>query len=437
MLFRTSFKSRTVSQTHIHTHRSHFSSLDAASSLLHHRYASYTCDVRGRAFEGREDFLRWEAAVELRCALDGAMAELPRGWAQASTTAASGIDDDEDSCDGGGEGQSEVEVLDTDGDEFEETSRRRRNYGKSMSEMEEGSSGIVALGGLEDSISQFLSSSAEDTISTSADTASAVTASTSAAACPAVTIALVCARCLNAHLNTRRPPATIEELPSPAILGIAAKAGTMERSVMGQKAFLGILKESCSSGGGGAGCADSGAGGAGSVGRRPSAPNSYPAASTAATDRDRRTCAVAFNNNERPCGGRNKALLTADEGPAARQTLGSALDSEISSDFDQSIDTSKDSSENGGEIARLSSLGQPGATRDATGAGETDKAGADDGDTDGSAAPEVPAFLLQLDAGWVLASAVWEGVSLLERARDYGRAVELLAQLLATRYGST
>lgn len=44
-----------------------------------------------------------------------------------------------------------------------------------------------------------------------------------------------------------------------------------------------------------------------------------------------------------------------------------------------------------------------------------------------------PPFLLQLDAGWVLASAVWECVALLERAKDYVRAVELLVQLLATR----
>lgn len=48
---------------------------------------------------------------------------------------------------------------------------------------------------------------------------------------------------------------------------------------------------------------------------------------------------------------------------------------------------------------------------------------------------EVPEFLLQLEAGWVLASAVWEGVTLVERARDYEAAVELLIQLLATRCG--
>lgn len=55
------------------------------------------------------------------------------------------------------------------------------------------------------------------------------------------------------------------------------------------------------------------------------------------------------------------------------------------------------------------------------------------GDATGDAVGEVPEFLLQLEAGWVLASAVWEGVALLERDRDYERAVELLAQLLATR----
>ncbi|CAM9417547.1 unnamed protein product [Choristocarpus tenellus] len=46
---------------------------------------------------------------------------------------------------------------------------------------------------------------------------------------------------------------------------------------------------------------------------------------------------------------------------------------------------------------------------------------------------DTPEFLLQLDAGWVLASAVWEGVGLLERERRYEVAVSLLAQLLGTR----
>lgn len=46
---------------------------------------------------------------------------------------------------------------------------------------------------------------------------------------------------------------------------------------------------------------------------------------------------------------------------------------------------------------------------------------------------QVPEFLLQLDAGWVLASAVWEGIALLEKSRDYERAIAFLAQLLSTR----
>ncbi|CAM9449623.1 unnamed protein product, partial [Phaeothamnion confervicola] len=48
--------------------------------------------------------------------------------------------------------------------------------------------------------------------------------------------------------------------------------------------------------------------------------------------------------------------------------------------------------------------------------------------------PPLPEFLLQLDAGWVLASAVWEGVAVLERAREYDAALPLLMQLLQTRY---
>lgn len=57
----------------------------------------------------------------------------------------------------------------------------------------------------------------------------------------------------------------------------------------------------------------------------------------------------------------------------------------------------------------------------------------DNGGSSCSTKDDVPEFLLQLEAGWVLASAVWEGVTLLEKVRDYKRAVELLTQLLATR----
>jgi hypothetical protein len=44
-------------------------------------------------------------------------------------------------------------------------------------------------------------------------------------------------------------------------------------------------------------------------------------------------------------------------------------------------------------------------------------------------AHSAPEFLLQLDAGWVLSGAVWEGVSLLEKRKQYTTAVALLGQV--------
>jgi hypothetical protein len=44
-------------------------------------------------------------------------------------------------------------------------------------------------------------------------------------------------------------------------------------------------------------------------------------------------------------------------------------------------------------------------------------------------AHSAPEFLLQLDAGWVLSGAVWEGVALLEKRKQYTTAVALLGQV--------
>ncbi|CAM9719348.1 unnamed protein product [Chrysoparadoxa australica] len=45
-----------------------------------------------------------------------------------------------------------------------------------------------------------------------------------------------------------------------------------------------------------------------------------------------------------------------------------------------------------------------------------------------------PGFLLQLDGGWVLASVIWSTVDLLERARRYREAIQMLCCLLRTSY---
>lgn len=59
------------------------------------------------------------------------------------------------------------------------------------------------------------------------------------------------------------------------------------------------------------------------------------------------------------------------------------------------------------------------------------------GDTHYGSDANLPDFLLQFEAGWVLASVLWEGVGLLEWEKNYGRGVELLVLLFATKFGSS
>lgn len=305
--------------------------------------------------------------MELRCALDGAIAELPRGWAEVSTAASSGCDDEDD--DGQENIDSEVTVVDSNEIKQTATRQKRRVHAAAENGIEEQEtgeenertgSGIISLDGLEDSISQFLSP-AEDLVHASASIASSPAA-------PAITIALVCARCLHAHLDLRRH-ATLGSQALSTVVGISRDGTAAEQDATSEEDFLGMLKKACS---GAAGREES-------LGKPPRN--------------------AGFNPN------------------AAGAVDGVHIFSDNFSGSDGMKEVKEEERES---FTRPSSSVEP---------GEPGEPGAGRGD----GGCEVPEFLLQLEAGWVLASAVWEGVSMLERARDYGAAIKLLAQLLATR----
>lgn len=390
------------------------------------RYEPYACNPRARAFHEREDFLRWEAAVELRCALDGAMEDLPRGqpaMAAAAVAAAGGAkteeyDDDEDEGDGhllDRPKQEVVVVLDSDG-ELEDAipALQQDEPPRVKLEADKGEEGRAsagedvrsALDGLEDSITQFFCPA-----DNRGQTEGAVSAVDDKATSTAEAIALACSRCLHSHLGTplstlssRMPP---QHVVSGGVPGSKRrKEDTKEEEEM-EEAFLCLLRDVCGGGNDAPGAQPGSRGGVpGEVQGETSL--AISAAGDGGFQRE-------ANRSQPSRGGGLHAGKTA---PASQPTGNGALSGTPSS---QTLPEEGDSTAAGGSGTDGKRSADRRTSLDATSL-----------DRDGGSA--VPEFLLQLEAGWVLASAVWEGVALLERVRDYEKAVELLAQLLATRW---
>lgn len=383
--------------------------------LLHPdvRYAPYTCDVRTRVFEGREDFLRWEAAVELRCALDGAVEDLPRGWAEANAGATENDEEEE-------EADMSPEIVELDSDGIETMPRRDEDLGAkaklSGGNVDDDDDERVteedvraAIYGLKDIIVQFLP--AEEVV----DFAAAVSPA-------AVAIALVCARCLHAHEGA--PHATVgcsqRVLPDVLLVGKGA-----EHKEVGEEAFLGMLKKACSRTYTPSGRHEFSAVAPSGRARCTAA---APASSDAATQQTLPAHSVDDGS------GRHK---TDNGTPACGDGIRGGHNTAVP-DGGKPAFSSSDQARHpttGGTTAHEWGLGRNNMKQE--GEEKTEQERRDDRGSFLCERPgndsEVPEFLWQLEAGWVLASAVWEGVVLLERARDYGLAVELLAQLLATR----
>lgn len=357
-------------------------------------YASYACNPRARAFQGREDFLRWEAAVELRCALDGVMDQVPRGRSPAVVAASGGAESEQGDEDRGGEGRpcpapevddclrggelEEATVVPKKREDGSEDDLGGEERGEGVAEAEE--SVRAAMDGLEDSIAQFLPGAGEQA---SGNEVSPTPAGKEHSA--PVAIALLCARCLQAHLGTPHP-ALFSQAPSSVFPGGATGAARLEEEDV-EEAFMLRLVKAC----GGSEARDSAA-----------------CAATAPSDDERsRQEKRAFTEG-----------VTHSNELREERVVPSSLQQRIYSKACSPQPYSR-----GGESGTAGEEGE--VDRENVAAGR-DSFGYNVG-------KEVPEFLLQLEAGWVLASAVWEGVALLERARDYESAIELLAQLLTTR----
>ena len=383
------------------------------------------CNPRARAFHAREDFLRWEAAVELRCALDGAMEDLPRGklTEAAAVAAAGGAKTEEDYDDeNGGDGQpfdrpehEVVVVLGSDGELEDVISGRKQDAPPHVkheadkgveAEASAGEDIRSALNNLEDSIARFFCP-AENRGQTDGDASAVADKATSTAEA----IALVCSRCLHSHLGTPlsalNPRAPRQPVVSGGVPGPKRRKEETKEEEEADEAFLCLLRQVCG-------------GGSDASGARPGSRGGLPGGVQTET---------------------SLADSSADDGGLQREA-GRSQPSRAGGLHAGKTTPAPQLAEDGALPGSPSSQPPPGEAEStaAGGSGADGKRSTDhrraslDGtslDRDGRSA--VPEFLLQLEAGWVLASAVWEGVALLERARDYEKAVELLAQLLATR----
>lgn len=326
--------------------------------------------------------MRWEAAVELRCALDEETAKLPRGWAGAPMEG--GRSDDEDGPDA-----SEL------GDAGAEGMASQNGADAALCQAAEAGPAIGELAGL---VSPFFPEPTEAFLAGSPS--------------PAVAIALACSRCLHAHEGTQRQD-SVSHVLSFASLQLGARQGTSNEASILRKLRVACGVDSqgesrCGRGcraGPGAGAQDEASGSScprhasgGNPGRgRGSSQGELPGHTV--HDRDPRS--------------QGSGSVSAKGGEAWPTERPSSRPVEEAGDKPGVVGGAR---REAGEGAVRSSS-PPGGKRPQ---GEGKRC-------------ELPGFLLQLEPGWVLASAVWEGVVLLERARDYGRAVELLTQLLATR----
>lgn len=308
--------------------------------------------------------MRWEAAIELRCALDGALGELPRGWPEPAT--ASEVE--------GGEEEEGNEEKDSPNRGPPSVIARGKGVRGIKHEVildgrQCGSDDVVraAVDGLQEIVAQFLPGDPDEAIIRSCQ-------AVSTARCAALTISFLCSMCLHAHLGK------FETLSAP--FNDRLKSETTEVEDDEEGGVLILLGKAC------------GRGDESERGR-----HSFVKGATGAV-------------KETPFEERNDG----DEGKARqkRKDLRPCLQSNV----DAKGLTGK---------AMMNEQSYP----------KNDLSPAEDGRELGSSEEregyQVPEFLLQLDAGWVLASAVWEGIALLEKSRDYERAIEFLAQLLATR----
>lgn len=316
-------------------------------------------------FETRDHFLRWEAAIELRCALDGALGKLPRGWPELATASEveggeeeGGGDKEKDSPNGGppsaiarGKGVRGIkrEVI-LDG----------RQYGSENAVR-------AAVDGLQESVVQFLPGDPDETIMR-------LCQAVSTARCAALTISFLCSMCLHAHLGN-------SETLSAAFNG-RLKSETEEVKKDDEGEVFILLGKAC------------GRGGESECGR-----HSFVKSATGAV-------------KETPSKERNDG--NGDKARQKRKDLRPCLQSnaEAKSLTGKPIVDERPYPKHGLSPA---------------------ESGRELGSSEENKSHHVPEFLLQLDAGWVLASAVWEGIALLEKSRDYERAIEFLGQLLATR----
>lgn len=273
---------------------------------------------------------------------------------------------------------------------------------------------IIELAGM---IAQFLPEGKEHAgriaaAITAAAAAAAATTTSSASTATAIAIALLCSRCLHAHLGTQAV-ALSSQTSSPFPFASGAKmegeggAGGEEEE---EEAFLSLLKQRC-------GVRESSEAGNGSS-RKVGTPEAIKLDGGSGDA----GCGPGGCERERPRQ-KGRGSLHDKRGvewqptPTEIEEAPCSLSSEAAEALVQGTPMMEGEARSGTEENRKD------ACRTAIGR---------DNDA-GSGGNQVPEFLLQLEAGWVLASAVWEGVALLERARDYERAVELLIQLLATR----
>lgn len=362
--------------------------------------------------------------MELRCALDGVMAELPRGQSGGGSTRYVADSEEHDQQETQSDTIPEVVVLDCSDEEVGEASivakdeegisetcvRASQEDGFTARKEKEEEEIRVAMDGLDECVAQFLPEEKEGEIYASVVPAAAAAAAAGTSA--AVAVALVCARCLHAHLGT---PPTMLASRSSVQTGLGQDTSADE-----DETFLLSLQRTCNGG------ADF------SEARRGRANGQLP------------------GTKEEEEGGEpvNRTATV----PRVSRTVDASIDGWRRQESDLPVPAHGGESKGGDNTAWPRAMGEEGhsgqfspsqplprqaAERAEPGRAEEEKR--DEGGTSPSRALrqvccEVPEFLLQLEAGWVLASAVWEGVALLERARGYERAVELLAQLLATRW---
>ncbi|CAM9723536.1 unnamed protein product, partial [Ectocarpus fasciculatus] len=416
------------------------------------RYASYVCNPQAKAFQRREEFLRWEAAVEMRCALDGAMEEIARGRqaapaAVAAARVADGAEseeeeEEEEEEEGNGRSaerrsRTEVLVLDSDGElenveesltfpkeESDSLEVKLERIGKEEGRQEvqaeedggEEQAEMIrpAVRELEDMIAQFFSEGDDEGRTGLAAAAAVTTAVITAAATTttdpsnsvAVAISFACSRCLHAHLET--PAVALSSQVSSSPSGFDGAKKGVRGGMQEDNTLLPLLRGRCG------------------LENAPGEAWTRPVSDTTTEEVDQKGAGTYAGHAERSCSRQQQQQEDGRCGPALLTHAGESRHGESNAASKLLSVTAADCASGGGPTPDFAPVGEQMVAAKGS--------GTEEGKEVVSINNGVPEFLLQLEAGWVLASAVWEGVPLLERARDYEGAVELLIQLLATRY---